>query len=145
MSTLTPALKVRSTTWPVRTFFSLVRTKAPPLPGLTCWNSTTFHRTPSRSRVMPFFRSFVVAICASSSFASSLDRQRPAATGTDRPRRSLPAPRTLWVAVQCGTPPGLQDEQLAGRAGGDAGLAGGPFDDEDVLDADAAAPRQVDP
>src|SRR3954464_5227714 len=43
------------------TFFSLVRTKAPPLPGLTCWNSTTFQRTPSRSSVMPFFRSLVVA------------------------------------------------------------------------------------
>src|SRR3954470_8934026 len=43
------------------TFFSLVRTNAPPLPGLTCWNSTTFQRTPSRSSVMPFLRSLVVA------------------------------------------------------------------------------------
>src|SRR3954468_22720542 len=43
------------------TFFSLVRTKAPPLPGLTCWNSTTFQSTPSRSSVMPFLRSLVVA------------------------------------------------------------------------------------
>src|SRR3954465_9515720 len=43
------------------TFFSLVRANAPPLPGLTCWNSTTFHSTPSRSSVMPFFRSLVVA------------------------------------------------------------------------------------
>src|SRR6476646_6616917 len=62
VSTLVPALNVRSTTWPVNTFLSLVRTKAPPLPGLTCWNSTTFHSTPSRSSVMPFFRSLVVAI-----------------------------------------------------------------------------------
>src|SRR5437764_11190292 len=61
VSTLVPALKVRSTTWPVRTFLSFVRTNAPPLPGLTCWNSTTFHRTPSRSSVMPFFKSLVVA------------------------------------------------------------------------------------
>src|SRR3954452_13619052 len=61
VSTLVPALNVRSTTWPVSTFFSLVRTNAPPLPGLTCWNSTTFHSTPSRSSVMPFFRSLVVA------------------------------------------------------------------------------------
>src|SRR5580693_4305693 len=60
-STLTPALKVRSTTLPDMMFFSLVRTKAGPLPGLTCWNSTTVHRLPSRFSVMPFFRSFVVA------------------------------------------------------------------------------------
>src|SRR6516225_2254220 len=60
-STLTPALKVRSTTLPDRTFLSLVRTKAPPLPGLTCWNSTTFQSWPSRFSVMPFLRSFVVA------------------------------------------------------------------------------------
>src|SRR3954469_25829367 len=61
VSTLVPALNVRSTTWPVRTFLSLVRTNAPPLPGLTCWNSTTFQRTPSRSSVIPFLRSLVVA------------------------------------------------------------------------------------
>src|SRR5215469_1503292 len=60
-STLTPALNVLSTTLPVSTFFSLVRTKAGPLPGLTCWNSTTFHSCPSRFSVMPFFRSLVLA------------------------------------------------------------------------------------
>src|SRR5215469_14399998 len=60
-STLMPALKVLSTTFPDITFFSLVRTKAGPLPGLTCWNSTTFHSCPSMFRVMPFFRSLVVA------------------------------------------------------------------------------------
>src|SRR5215471_14778612 len=61
VSTLTPALKVLSTTLPDRTFFSLVRTKAPPLPGLTCWKSTTVHSCPSMFSVMPFLRSFVVA------------------------------------------------------------------------------------
>src|SRR5580692_2731758 len=60
-STLMPALNVLSTTLPDSTFFSLVRTKAGPLPGLTCWNSTTFQSWPSRFRVMPFFRSFVLA------------------------------------------------------------------------------------
>src|SRR5437763_12589253 len=59
--TLVPALKVLSTTLPDSTCFSLVRTKAPPLPGLTCWNSTTVQSCPSRFSVMPFFRSFVVA------------------------------------------------------------------------------------
>src|SRR5579859_2694108 len=60
-STLTPALKVLSTTLPDITFLSLVRTKAGPLPGFTCWNSTTFHSCPSRFSVMPFFRSLVLA------------------------------------------------------------------------------------
>src|SRR5271155_3351597 len=46
-------------TAPVRTFLSLVRTKAPPLPGLTCWNSTTLNSPSGRSRLMPFFRSLV--------------------------------------------------------------------------------------
>ena len=36
VSTLTPALNVLSTTLPVITFFSVVRTNAGPLPGLTC-------------------------------------------------------------------------------------------------------------
>src|SRR2546423_14380595 len=62
VSTLVPALNVLSTTLPESTFFSVVRTNAPPLPGLTCWNSTTDHSSPSRLRTSPFFRSFVVAI-----------------------------------------------------------------------------------
>src|SRR4051794_16061116 len=61
VSTLVPALKVLSTTLPVMTFFSVVRTKAPPLPGLTCWNSVTVQRLPSIRSTRPFFRSFVVA------------------------------------------------------------------------------------
>src|ERR1700729_2547379 len=46
-------------TAPLRTFLSFVRTNAPPLPGLTCWNSTTLNRPSGRSRLMPFFRSLV--------------------------------------------------------------------------------------
>src|SRR5246127_21639 len=60
-SSFSSARYVRSITAPLRTFFSLVRTKAPPLPGLTCWKSTTLQSWPSRFRVMPFLRSFVVA------------------------------------------------------------------------------------
>ncbi len=59
-STRTPALNVRSNTLPFFRLRSLVRTKAPPLPGLTCWNSTTWNRPLSSSSVMPFFRSLVV-------------------------------------------------------------------------------------
>src|ERR1700743_3146595 len=46
-------------TAPLRRLFSLVRTKAPPLPGFTCWNSTTLNRPSGRSRLIPFFRSLV--------------------------------------------------------------------------------------
>src|SRR3954453_8960089 len=63
-STLVPALKVLSTTLPLSTFFSVVRTKAPPLPGLTCWNSTTDHSPLSSWSTMPFLRSFVEAMRA---------------------------------------------------------------------------------
>ena len=63
-STLTSALKVLSTVLPDSTFFSLVRTTAPPLPGLWCWNHTTCQSWPSRLSTMPFLRSFVVAMRA---------------------------------------------------------------------------------
>src|SRR5215216_431321 len=67
VSTLTPALKVLSTTLPESTFLSLVRTKAGPLPGLTCWNSTTDQSWPPSSlSTMPFLRSFVEATVAGS-------------------------------------------------------------------------------
>src|SRR6478672_1089397 len=61
-STLVPALKVLSTTLPLTTFLRVVRTKAPPLPGLTCWNSTTLQSPLSRLSTMPFLRSFVEAM-----------------------------------------------------------------------------------
>src|SRR5271154_3009332 len=58
-SSFSSARYVRSITAPLRTFLSFVRTKAPPLPGLTCWNSTTLNRPSGRLRLMPFFRSLV--------------------------------------------------------------------------------------
>src|SRR5689334_15998760 len=63
-----PARKVLSTTLPVSTALSFVRTKAPPLPGLTCWNSTMRQMTPSTSTCMPFLNwlvEIVSAICLS--------------------------------------------------------------------------------
>src|SRR3954453_15240508 len=49
---------VRSTTAPPATFLSFVRTNAPPLPGFTCWNSTTVTRpSDGRFRAMPFLKS----------------------------------------------------------------------------------------
>ena len=52
--TFSPARKVLSITAPVPTFFSLERTKAPPLPGFTCWNSTIRKTWPSSSMWLPF-------------------------------------------------------------------------------------------
>src|SRR3984957_725937 len=58
-SSFSSARYVRSITAPLRRFLSLVRTNAPPLPGLTCWNSTTLNKPSGRFRLMPFFRSLV--------------------------------------------------------------------------------------
>jgi hypothetical protein len=49
-----PARNVRSITLPSLMRRSFVRTNAPPLPGLTCWNSTTLKTTPSTSMWLPF-------------------------------------------------------------------------------------------
>lgn len=55
-----PAFHVLSSTEPVSRFFSLLRTNAGPLPGLTCRNSCTRHADPSISIVRPTLKSFVV-------------------------------------------------------------------------------------
>src|SRR6188508_1162372 len=59
-----PARKVRSTTAPDSSAFSLVRTNAPPLPGLTCWNSTMRQTPPSSSMCMPFLNWLVLTVSA---------------------------------------------------------------------------------
>src|SRR5215207_6212582 len=56
--TFSSARNVRSSTAPPATFLSLVRTNAPPLPGFTCWNSTTVTRpSDGRFSAMPFLKS----------------------------------------------------------------------------------------
>src|SRR3954452_14707340 len=78
-STFTSALNVLSTTLPDSTFLSFVRTTAPPLPGLWCWNQTTDHSWPSRFRTMPFLRSLVVATAEESTDGSEgADGEHPA-------------------------------------------------------------------
>src|SRR5215471_20438898 len=122
VSTLTPALNVRSTTLPDRTFFSFVRTKAPPLPGLTCWKSTTVHSCPSRFSVMPFLRSFVVATSDVS----------PGYGGASPPGRSALEDKQLPWGNGCG-----RGEQVTG-----CGRPGAHH--QGVLDPDAAPAGQVD-
>src|ERR1700759_168721 len=56
-----PARNVRSMTAPSAARRSLVRTNAPPLPGLTCWNSTILKIVPSTSMCDPL-RNWLVEI-----------------------------------------------------------------------------------
>ncbi len=65
-----------------------MRTNAPPLPGLTCWNSTTVHSWPSMLSTRPFLRSFVVATTGQSTGARS--------------RRVGAVPRPVEVGRGCG-------------------------------------------
>src|SRR5919201_2133629 len=126
VSTRVPALKVLSTTLPDRTFFSLVRTKAPPLPGLTCWNSTTFMRLPSMFRVIPFFRSLVVGMgppgCSSrgprTRRAGAADGPRRGARAGHRARSVASVPAAI-LPPGPGRPTALGDEavDLAGEHG----------------------------
>src|SRR6266511_4268001 len=118
ISTGSSARKVLSSTRPVRTFFSLVRTKAPPLPGLTCWNSTTFMSAPSMFSVMPFFRSLVVGIAP-----------------PDARRAGLPA-QGRRAAYRS------QLEELLG--GGGEQLVTVRADDSEILDPHAAEAGEVD-
>src|SRR5215210_7042640 len=57
-----PARKVRSITAPSAARRSFVRTNAPPLPGLTCWNSRILKTVPSTSMWLPFLNWLVEII-----------------------------------------------------------------------------------
>src|SRR5918999_462580 len=59
-----PARNVLSITAPSSTRLSLVRTKAPPLPGFTCWNSTMRKTVPSTSTCIPFLNWLVLTMRA---------------------------------------------------------------------------------
>src|SRR5215218_3580447 len=80
-SSFSSARKVRSCWAPLRMFRSVVRTNAPPLPGLTTWKSPS-----ARLRDIPRFRSLVetaaIALCTSGSGLGST-RQGPAPRGGD--------------------------------------------------------------
>src|SRR5829696_7884228 len=58
-----PARNVRSITAPSAARRSFVRTKAPPLPGLTCWNSMILKIVPSTSMWLPFLNWLVLITC----------------------------------------------------------------------------------
>src|SRR5205823_12361179 len=60
------ALNVRSITLPSAALRSFVRTNAPPLPGLTCWNSRILKIVPSTSMWFPFLNWLVLMAIADS-------------------------------------------------------------------------------
>src|SRR5215813_10762244 len=104
-SNFSPARNVLSTTAPEPSDFSFVRTNAPPLPGLTCWNSTMRQTPPSSWMCIPFLNWFVLTVSAT--------------------RPSL-----------------ANDYELLRRRRED--LGGAVRDDDEILDPDAAALREVD-
>src|ERR1700735_1570718 len=89
---------------------NFVRTKAPPLPGLTCWNSTIFQIFPSISMWLPLRNWLVETVIESDSSdrAESGQSLREAVFGTkvDAP----PPPRTRRVRL------GASIRRLAARA-----------------------------
>src|SRR5690606_23132918 len=118
VSILAPALKVRSTVFPVRTFFTLVRTNAPPLPGLTCWNSMTVQSPPSMLRTTPFLMSAVEAMRES---IRSLGMSCGECAGEKVYRLGAPAPNEV-ECEQVGVEAEAHDHP-AGDTGDDAGVA----------------------
>src|ERR687888_524635 len=59
-----PARNVLSTTAPESRLRSRERTKAPPFPGFTCWNSRMRQTEPSISMCIPFLNWFVLTVSA---------------------------------------------------------------------------------
>src|SRR4051812_34652314 len=127
-STFTSALKVLSTVLPDSMFFSFVRTTAPPLPGLWCWNQMTDHSWPSRLRTMPFLRSLVVAMrCGALSrrgvMRAEVSLRRSRCSGC------VPGSRTTscGTAAQSSEPPASPEIRRSGFCGGcRAETVGGP-------------------
>src|SRR5688572_13470984 len=78
-STFSSPRKVLSIVDPLRRFFSVVRTKAPPLPGFTCWKSTTWKSPSGRSRDIPRLRSLVETTAIAASSGSDLGGTRQGA------------------------------------------------------------------
>src|SRR5919202_1755764 len=91
-----PARKVLSMTAPSVVRLSLVRTNAPPLPGLTCWNSTILKTVPSTSIWVPFLNWLVLITPRNGSRSG-----RPRLKSRPLPLDSYPvAPSTLPARVR---------------------------------------------
>src|SRR3954467_5117685 len=114
---------------------SFVRTNAPPLPGLTCWNSTILKIVPSTSMWLPFLNWLVLIMGVSGQGTSRV--------GADRLRLLTPSRvADMWAVSDLAASPSAparplplrllgDDERLArlpaggGARGGGAALGGG--------------------
>src|SRR5947209_7704638 len=86
-----PARKVRSMTLPSEARRSLVRTNAPPLPGLTCWNSTILKTVPSTSMWLPL-RNWLVEIMFGGQCRTGHPGQPVGEVGEGQPAPAVPQP-----------------------------------------------------
>src|SRR3954467_5235009 len=86
-----PARNVRSMTAPSDARRSLERTNAPPLPGLTCWNSRILKTVPSTSMWLPFLNWLVLIDTTGSCDRGSLDDDRTQAEDDARLHPCQPA------------------------------------------------------
>src|SRR5713101_6614193 len=115
-----PARKVRSITAPSEDRRSLVRTNAPPLPGLTCWNSTILKTVPSTSMWFPFLNWLVlITVDQGSDSEQAASSGRATAVARDEDRAQEGTPRFVDVGehrldLLVGGAPG-RDERVAQR------------------------------
>src|SRR5919199_1923841 len=124
-----PARKVRSITAPSDARRSFERTNAPPLPGLTCWNSRILKTVPSTSMWFPFLNWFVLIMAGRAQGTSTRGRYIPTLepparcryVGRERPRRLLdagtgarPAPAPAERRAACAPDGGRQRPGVRG-------------------------------
>src|SRR5207237_8350618 len=104
-----PARNARSSTAPLRAFFSFVRTKATPLPGFTCWNSTTVIRPSGRSSAIPFFRSLVEMLMFLAHGARGAGPLRPVHCSAGDPPRDVHSQNEILAGQRQGLGAGRTD------------------------------------
>src|SRR3954451_14865315 len=126
-----PARNVRSITAPSAARRSFVRTNAPPLPGLTCWNSTILKTVPSTSMWLPFLN-WLVEITAI---------QLRGAAGRAEPRRGG-RPFRVASSREPGACALIHPDEILRGAREDIPAA--LRDHDEILDPHAAAAGQVD-
>src|SRR4051812_9323835 len=107
-----PARNVRSMTAPSDARRSFERTNAPPLPGLTCWNSTILKIVPSTSMWLPFLNWLVLIMGVSGQGTSRV--------GADRLRLLTPSRvADMWAVSDLAASPSAPARPLPLRLLGD--------------------------
>src|SRR4051812_2397348 len=115
-----PARNVRSITAPSAARRSFVRTNAPPLPGLTCWNSMILKTVPSTSMWFPFLNWLVLI---TSSKPSPLADAHGGSLGPGAPVGVEAGHRERVAALREGLGAGQTEQAVAGVAAGEDAAA----------------------